>query len=93
MKPRKTKELDAILKKKGFITYKRDHTFYILCDGNRKTSIFTKLSHGMKEYSKDLLAQMARQLSLSNKEFEQLLNCPINHDKLIKLLKEKNKIN
>jgi len=92
MKPRKTKELDTVLRKKGFIPLERNHTYYFLCDENKKTGIFTKLSHGMKEYSRDLLSQMAKQLSLSNTEFEQLLDCPINHEGLIKLLREKNKI-
>ena len=90
MKPRKTKDLDSQLKKKGFIPEKRDHTFYFLHYKNKKTSVYTKLSHNINEYGNSLLSQMARQLSLTNSEFENFIECPLTYNDLIEKLKEKN---
>ena len=92
MKPRKSKDLDIQLKKKGFVPTERDHVYYFLYYKNKKTSIFTKISHGIKEYSNDLLSQMAKELSLTNTEFEQLIDCPLTHEGLISLLLAKSKI-
>ncbi len=92
MKPRKIKNLDSQLKRKGFISEKRDHTFYFLHYKNQKTSVYTKLSHSISEYGNNLLSQMARQLSLTNSEFEDFLECPMTYDNLIERLKERNRI-
>jgi len=92
MKPRKTKNLDSQLKRKGFISDERDHTFYFLHYKNKKTSVYTKLSHSISEYGNNLLSQMARQLSLTNSEFENFLECPMTYDNLIEKLKERNRI-
>lgn len=92
MKPRKTKEISSQLLKKGFISEQRDHTFFYLYYKNKKTSVYTKLSHSIKEYPDNLLSQMAKQLSLTNSELDDFINCPLSYDKLINILLEKNKI-
>jgi len=92
MKPRKTKEISSQLLKKGFMSEKRDHTFFYLYYKNKKTSIYTKLSHSIKEYSDNLLSQMAKQLSLSNSELEDFIDCPLSYDKFISILLKQNKI-
>ena len=89
MKPRKTKELDKQLRKKGFVANKRDHTYYYLCYKGKKTSIYTKLSHSISEYSDNLLGQVARQLQLSNSELDGLFDCPFKYEDLIEKLKAK----
>ncbi len=86
MNPRKTRDIDYQLKKKGFKEEQRDHTFYFLYYKNKKTSVFTKISHNLNEYGDPLLSNMAKQLSLTIGEFEKLIDCPINHEKLIKIL-------
>lgn len=92
MRPRKRNKLDSQLKRKGFISAERDHTFYFLYYKNQKTSVYTKLSHGINEYGNNLLSQMARQLSLTNSEFENFLECPMTYDNLIERLKERGRI-
>jgi len=92
MRPRKTRDLDSQLKRKGFISEQRNHIFYYLIYKNKKTSIYTKLSHSISEYSNNLLSLMAKQLSLTNLEFESLLDCPLSYDDLINKLKERNRI-
>jgi len=92
MKPRRRNKLDSQLKRKGFISEERDHTFYFLHYKNQKTSVYTKLSHSISEYGNNLLSQMARQLSLTNSEFENFLECPMTYDNLIEKLKERKRI-
>jgi len=92
MKPRKAKDLESSLKKKGFVPSDRSHTYYVLYYGSRKTSIMTKVSHGIKEYGDDLLSQMAKQLSLTKPEFEQLVDCPLTQERLLRLLLSRGKI-
>ena len=92
MNPRKTKDISSQLKKKGFVAKQGDHTFFYLYYRNKKTSVYTKLSHSIKEYSDNLLSQMAKQLSLTNSELKNLIECPLTYDNLIEILKEKNKI-
>jgi len=92
MKPQKTKDLDTLFKKKGFLPQERDHTYYLLYYKNKKTSVFTKISHGLREYGDKLLSQMAKELSLTNSEFEDLVGCPLTYDKLIEKLIERNRI-
>ncbi len=89
MKPRRTKELDSQLRKKGFVSVNRDHTFYFLHYKNKKTSVYTKLSHSINEYSNNLLSQMAKQLFLTNSEFEDFIECPLTYHDLIEKLKER----
>jgi len=92
MKPRRRNKLDSQLKRKGFISQERDHTFYFLHYKNKKTSVYTKLSHSISEYGNNLLSKMARQLSLTSSEFENLLECPMTYDNLIERLKERGRI-
>jgi hypothetical protein len=92
MKPRKTKDIDNRLKRKGFKEEKRDHTFYFLYYNNKKTSVYTKISHGISEYGNNLLTQMAQQLSLTNSELNKFLDCPLSYENLIQILKIKNRI-
>lgn len=92
MKPRKTKDISSKLSSKGFVPEHRDHTFFYLYYKNKKTSVYTKLSHSISEYSNNLLSQMAKQLSLTNSEFENFLECPLTYDNLIERLMERNRI-
>ena len=75
---KKTGEIIRGLEKKGFIRHNRDHIYlhYYSTDGY-KTSIFTKVSHGRKDYGRKLLSLMAKQLKLDNEQFLKLIECPI----------------
>jgi predicted RNA binding protein YcfA (HicA-like mRNA interferase family) len=76
--PRNRKDVEAGLKKKGFIKSSRDHHYftYHTLQG-RKTAVFTKTSHGKKELSDKLLSLMARQCRLRRDDFLRLIDCPL----------------
>jgi hypothetical protein len=92
MRARKTRELDTALRKKGFVPYEGNHTFYFLHVRGKKTSIRTKISHGATEYGLDLLGQMSKQLHLERAEFEQLVDCPVSHQDYVAMLVERGKL-
>lgn len=54
--------------------------------GGRKTSIRTKLSHGVQEYGSELLNLVAGQLHLSTSELTNLLDCPLDYNEYTLLL-------
>jgi DNA-binding phage protein len=65
--------------------------FWLVVDG-RKTSIRTRLSHGAAEYGGNLLALIARQVGLSRQELYRLVDCPMDGEKLKRLLVERGKL-
>jgi len=90
MAQRDSLKIKKALKKKGFVEEEnRDHTFYFLKDHK---SIFTKISHGSKykTYGSSLLGKMGKKLKLSNRELLDLIDCPMNLDRYLSILKEKN---
>lgn len=87
MKPRKTKDIASVLKRKGFEQSQRHHKFFVLRIKGKKSVIRTKLSHGAKEYGAPLLSQVAKDLLLSNAELEDLLDCPLGYKKYVQLVR------
>lgn len=92
MKPRKTKIIAQKLEQEDFRKENKHHKYYCLFHDNKKTTVWTKLSHSIKEYGDPLLNLMAKQLSLTNKELNEFLDCNINHDNLVQTLKERRDI-
>lgn len=92
MKPKRTKDIGKKLQQKGFKREERGHIYFILYYNNKKTSVYTKLSHSIKEYGKPLLNQIAHQLSLTNEQLDKFLSCPLTHDDLVKILVDKGRI-
>jgi predicted RNA binding protein YcfA (HicA-like mRNA interferase family) len=92
MKPRKTKDLLSTLLKKGFAenSSKKDHKFlYLIVDG-KKANVYTYLSHGSKEYSPNLMAQIKKQLKFENiEQAENFFDCPMSKEEYISILKKK----
>jgi predicted RNA binding protein YcfA (HicA-like mRNA interferase family) len=88
MGTRKVKDMKAALSKKGFREAKSHHSFFILYIGEKKTTIRTKFSHGVSEYGEDLLQKIAKQLKLSRKLLDDLLDCPLSYEDYIQILKE-----
>ena len=74
---RKPVDVEKSLVKKGF--HRSDHSYYFTKAG-KKTSVFTKTSHGAKELDDSLLGLMARQCKLSRQNFELLIECPLDRD-------------
>jgi hypothetical protein len=80
------------LEAKGFRPFETHHTFYILYVDGKKTSIRTMISHGISEYGDALLGHVRRQLGLTSKELQDLVECPLSGESYVALLKERGKI-
>ena len=89
MKTCKARDIEAALKKKGFAQKETHHRIFCLCVNGRITGVHTFLSHGLKDYSADLLAKMKNQLHLSGKEFTDLIQCPLTGERYLQLLVER----
>ena len=89
MATRKAREIKEGLIKKGFITVQGDHTFLFLSIEGRKSSIRTKISHSIKEYGDNLLSLVARQLKISTRQLDDLLDCPLSYDDYLAILEKK----
>lgn len=76
--PRKQREVEKGLCRKGFRRAESHHHFFIYYSlGGEKTNLFTKTSHGNSELSDYLLGRMARQINLSKSQFFGLVDCTI----------------
>lgn len=79
--PRKQADVEKSLINKGFQAGGGDHNFFFyFSKAGKKTIVRTKTSHGGKEVDDNLLAQMARQCKLSNKDFGLLVECPLSRE-------------
>jgi hypothetical protein len=85
-----TADLKAALLKKGFRQDNRHHTYYWLYDGEKKTSVKTAISHGLKEYGDNLLSKVKKQLFLDTKtQLLELVACPLNQQGYLAILVRK----
>jgi hypothetical protein len=76
--PRKQREVEKGLCRKGFRRAESHHHFFIYYSlGGEKTNLFTKTSHGNSELSDYLLGRMARQINLSKSQLFGLVDCTI----------------
>lgn len=87
-----TRQIDEALRAKGFRRRESHHAMYILYQGEQKTSVRTRLSHGRKEYDDRLLTQMARQVGLSRVELYELIQCPMTQQRYLDLLRQRGRI-
>ncbi len=74
------RDIESSLSKKGFeVDEKRDHRFYYFTYKGKRTQIRTKISTGTghREYGDPLLHAIQRQLKLTFREFQDLINCPM----------------
>ena len=75
------------LKLKGFEEETgKDHYYYYLCHGSKRTSIFTKISHNATDISDTLCSQMAKQVRLKNSQFRELIECSLTYEGYIAVL-------
>jgi hypothetical protein len=67
------------LKRKGFEQSDGDHAFftYYRASDQKKTAVFTKVSHGEVEVDDYLLGKMAQQCKLTKADFLALVDCPL----------------
>lgn len=80
------KRLRSVLLRKGFQEEKTHHLIYWLMVGGKRTAIRTRLSHGIREYGPDLLAEVARALLLSKGELDRFIRCPMSHQEYLGVL-------
>jgi predicted RNA binding protein YcfA (HicA-like mRNA interferase family) len=95
MKLRKSKEIKAVLLKKGFELNpkKEHHEFYYLVINGKKQHIYTYFSHGKKDYDKTLLSLIKKQLKFESTEnFENFLDCPFTKENYKQMLIDSNNI-
>ena len=85
--PKSAREVTASLERKGFQKRGGDHAFFHLYVGGRKTIVSTKVSHGEREISDRLLAVMARQVRLTRKQFNDLIDCPLTLEQYVEQLR------
>jgi hypothetical protein len=88
MAARKTLEIERALTGKGFRKEETHHEMYWLMVEGKRTAIRTRISHGKKEYGENLLGQMARQLRLRRRDFDDLLDCPLSEEGYLKILQD-----
>jgi len=83
MKPRNRREFENALQRKGFVMSQSDHRRFVFHtrDG-KKTGVWTKTSHGTshRDISPINVGKTARQCRLSGKEFERLIDCPLERE-------------
>lgn len=91
MKPRKSKDIQKVLEKKGFILEpeKDHHQFYYLLIDGKKQVVKTYFSHGKKEYGKFLMNQIKKQLKFRETEkAEDFFDCPMTKEQYVEMLFE-----
>ena len=76
------------LRKKGFSQKMSGHIKLTFSYSGRDTAIRTWVSHGKKEISDRLLGIMAEQISLSRKQFDDLIDCSLGESELIALYED-----
>lgn len=91
MNVRKARDIRGALIKKGFVETDcgRDHTFYFLHYKQKKTQVFTKISHNASDIRSPLLSRMAKQLKITNGEFGELVDCSLDGLGYIRLMIER----
>jgi hypothetical protein len=76
--PRDRRVVEAGLLRKGFVKKEGDHHFFIYYTvGGKKTSVYTKTSHGEREIVDMNLSKMARQVKLTREDFYRLIDCSL----------------
>jgi len=88
----KTRLLAQALIQKGFVEVESDHRRFFLHVLGKRTSVHTKISHGEKELGDVLAALVARQLALSRKELDDVVNCPLDHKGYVELLRRRGRL-
>jgi len=90
MKSRAVSDMETSLKKKGFLCSETHHAIYWFHVGERKTSIRTRFSQGMRECDIHLLAQVRKQIKLNNwDEFNRFMDCPMGGDEYLRLMRQR----
>ena len=77
------REVEAALDNKGFRKSNASHRYFIYyTTSGKKTTVRTMTSHGSgrQDISSELMSRMARQCKISNRDFADLVTCPLSRD-------------
>lgn len=88
----KVKDTISGITKKGFYEAENkseDHKWFEFWHDGKLTRIKTKFSHGDNEIGDSLIALIARQLSLTKKQFLNFVECTLSLNEYVNILKEK----
>jgi hypothetical protein len=78
--------MQATLLAKGFRKHDGDHHFFFYFHDNRKTTIRTKVSHGIREYNLNLLKLVRQQMRLVSDELDEYFDCTMSVKKYGELM-------
>ena len=85
----KTKTIRSNLIKKGFSEVRdKDHIYLHYMVDNKKSRIFTKISHSASEIGDPLIALMARQTKLSKDSFKDFAECRLSGEEYFEKVKD-----
>ena len=88
---RSGRSIDSALRKKGFSRDSDgDHVnYYFLCRNSKRSSVKTKMSHGMMGSTIDdnIFSRMAHQLHLTKKQFLDLIDCLLDEEVYSEILR------
>jgi hypothetical protein len=88
MAPRAARIVRNSLLKKGFIEEEDgDHRRFRLCVGGDKANVRTRYSHGAKECNDYILGRMAKHLSLSRAQLDDLIDCRLGGEEYVEMLR------
>lgn len=87
-----TRAIRKALTAKGFRGEQSHHQMFFLYVEGKRTQVRTRISHGKREYGDSLLAQMARQVRLQRREFNDLIECPMSGEAYLQLLRERGEV-
>ena len=92
--PAERSQIVSSLQAKGFRPKEGDHTFYTLFVDGKKSSVFTKISHGSqyREYSDSLLDKVKRQMGLTMAQLYDFIDCRLGYDAYLQILRGRGRI-
>jgi hypothetical protein len=87
-------KIRSALLNKGFRTKDGDHKYYYLFVEGKKSSVFTKLSHGgaYKVYGDDLINEVKHQMGLTKAKLLEYVDCTLDYNGYINILKQSGRI-
>ncbi len=96
MPVRTAREVISSLISKGFEKSNNDHKKFILYINNKKTNIWTKVSHGKKsnDLGSFILSSIKKQIKLdTTSQLLELVDCTMSGSDYLEILKQNQKIN
>ena len=89
----KSEEVSRALKRKGFAVHAATHpVYYQFVHEGVETNVGTFMSHNSQDINAHLQSSMARQIGLKVREFQDLIRCPLSHEKLHRILVDRGMI-